>query len=490
MPHLFFKKMILTIWIWNMYSLLHGQESIRINENLDNATILKANEDVGLLKKGKVYSIYRYQLSDPNRLLKKTKYFKGKKFNLLSYTEYLPDGRKRYKEYEYDQIDRTEKYHYDEDLKKLRLLEQRQDNKKTVYHWLFYDKDQILSEEVHYNIIGNNEFNYEGYTQYTKKVNGKEKTITIHNFYMDTLPEPLEIYQFNYPILIKETPLFQSKKTTYQMINGQYMPIAINSYVIDGRDVTFSYDLKGRISSEVWHRSNALENKKEYHYSEDGTEKIEQEYHMLGREKSTKTTKRFDKKGNLVFEQPIEYNGNPLGIYTFEYNYDKNGNWTEKKTYYQPINNGIPANRELKNIEIREIRYYTEINIPRQFQLPQFPEKAQDIRIGIPIQAKIKQKRLNEFYQVVENGKYEGEIGKINASTIDDFTPAYWKQVKLVYGNLDAEPDLEALAVYETPILTELGYKHSLAVFKKTANGWELWHQTTDSGWRDNEQPF
>lgn len=84
------------------------------------------------------------------------------------------------------------------------------------------------------------------------------------------------------------------------MINGQYMPIAINSYVIDGRDVTFSYDLKGRISSEVWHRSNALENKKEYHYSEDGTEKIEQEYHMLGREKSTKTTKRFDKKGNLV----------------------------------------------------------------------------------------------------------------------------------------------------------------------------------------------
>lgn len=36
-----------------MYSLLHGQESIRINENLDNATILKANEDVGLLKKEK-----------------------------------------------------------------------------------------------------------------------------------------------------------------------------------------------------------------------------------------------------------------------------------------------------------------------------------------------------------------------------------------------------------------------------------------------------
>lgn len=66
-----------------MYSLLHGQESIRINENLDNATILKANEDVGLLKKGKVYSIYRYQLSDPNRLLKRPSISKAK--NSISY---------------------------------------------------------------------------------------------------------------------------------------------------------------------------------------------------------------------------------------------------------------------------------------------------------------------------------------------------------------------------------------------------------------------
>jgi hypothetical protein len=74
--------------------------------------------------------------------------------------------------------------------------------------------------------------------------------------------------------------------------------------------VTFSYDKNGYLLSEIWFSNlNALENKTEYYYSKDYQERIEQQYHMLGTEKSTKTIRRYDDRNNLVFEQSIEYTG-------------------------------------------------------------------------------------------------------------------------------------------------------------------------------------
>ena len=238
-------------------------------------------------------------------------------------------------------------------------------------------------------------------------------------------------------------------------------------------------DEKGRRLAEIWLKNNTLEHKEEYTYSEDGRERIKQDYHMPGTQKSTKTTGRYDANNNLIFKQCIEYSGNPLDIETYEYKYDSEKNWTERKSYRQSVDNGIIGDRILVNIEIREITYYSETNKPRQFQLPQFPEKAQEIRTVIPQLAKIKQERINASYEAVESGNFEREIVLKEAAAIDDFTPAFWKRVKVDYGNLDSDPDEEAVAVYETSILADLGYKHSLAVYKKIDNGWRLWHQTT-----------
>lgn len=135
-------------------------------------------------------------------------------------------------------------------------------------------------------------------------------------------------------------------------------------------------DEKGRRLAEIWLKNNTLEHKEEYTYSEDGRERIKQDYHMPGTQKSTKTTGRYDANNNLIFKQCIEYSGNPLDIETYEYKYDSEKNWTERKSYRQSVDNGIIGDRILVNIEIREITYYSETNKPRQFQLPQFPEKA------------------------------------------------------------------------------------------------------------------
>ena len=470
---------MLIVCLLGLYRLTQAQEQLNINENLDNYTIQKAYEDTGEFKKKKVYSVYSYQLANAKNIFKKTKTFDGKKYNLLSYTEYLPDRRKRYKEYEYDQIERVEKYHYDEDFKNLHLLELIEDNKRFDYHWLFYDKDQILSEDIHYRIYGDNEFDYEGYTQYHKKTNGSKHTITINNFGYDTLAEPSETYIFNYPTLIKETPLFQSRKTTCQMIRGYYLPVNINSFVIDGREITLNYNGKGLVTSEIWHRNNTLEHKKEYYYSEDGNEKTEQDYHMQGTEKSTKTTGRYDENGNLIFKQSIEYTGTPLGIHTFEYKYDVQGNWIERKTYYQSVHNGITADRELKDIEIREIKYYSETDRPKQFQLPQFPEKAHAIRNTIPQLSGAKQEQINAFDEAVKSGNFDSEIVIKEANSIENFTPKFWKLIEVAYGNLDVDLQDEAVVVYETPIAVDPGYQQSLAIYKKISNGWKLWHQST-----------
>lgn len=477
---IFFLKLICISCLTGMYGLVQAQEQLKMNQNLGNSTILKSYEDDHLFKHRKVYSVFSYQLAKPKDKIENTKYFDGKKFNLLSYTEYLPDGRKQYKEYEYNQIDRIEKYHYDEAFKNLLLLEQIEDHKRYTYHWLFYDKDQILVEDIHYRTYGNNEFDYKGYTQYLKKSDGDEHTISVHDFDYDTIPKPPETYIFKFPILIKETPILgQTRKSTYKMMKEYYLPVIFNSYVIDGRNVHFNYDEKGRRIAEIWLENNALEHKEEYTYSEDGKERIKQDYHMRGTQKSTKTIGRYDANNNLIFKQSIEYTGNPLGIETYEYKYDSEKNWTERKSYRQSVDNGIVGDRILVNIEIREIKYYSKTNKPRQFQLPPFPAQADAIRKTIPQLSFAKQERINAFDKVVESRNFEREITLTEAAAIDDFTPEFWKRVKLVYGNLDADSDEEAVAVYETPILADLGYKHCLAVYKKTDDGWKLWHQTT-----------
>lgn len=96
---------------------------------------------------------------------------------------------------------------------------------------------------------------------------------------------------------------------------------------------------------------------------------------MPGTQKSTKTTGRYDANNNLIFKQCIEYSGNPLDIETYEYKYDSEKNWTERKSYRQSVDNGIIGDRILVNIEIREITYYSETINHGSFNYHNFRKK-------------------------------------------------------------------------------------------------------------------
>ncbi len=223
----------------------------------------------------------------------------------------------------------TEKFHYRNNLPVLREAVE----KKYIYsyNWLFYDKESILQEEIVYKIDDRKAFIYDGYTKYSHSSEGKKTTVKIIDYSYDSLANPEEEYIFEFPFLTKKTPLYQTKVHRYQWIHGTYKPIDSKDYVIKNRDVTFSYDKNGYLLSEIWLANhNSLENKTEYSYSEDYRERTEQQYHMLGTEKSTKTLRKYDDHNNLIFEQSIEYTGHPLSAETYEYTYDQQETGSQK----------------------------------------------------------------------------------------------------------------------------------------------------------------
>ncbi|MDL2215202.1 hypothetical protein LJC00_03340 [Dysgonomonas sp. OttesenSCG-928-M03] len=451
----------------------------RINENLDNYAISDSYQDTLDLKGKDIYSVYYYKSVD-GKPQSPVKTFKGKSFSLISYTEYLPDKRKLFHRYYYDQNERIEKFHYDKDFNKLILKESSGIFGKNYYNWLAYDNDSYLIENLQYSTDKRKSINYESYTRYNIGQQDNSTRVEIREYSNDTLPDPLRIYIFSYPYLTKERPEYQSKFQKFELINGTYKPIETKGYIFDDRFVYFSYDDKGFITSEIWYKpQNKLENKTEYYYSQDYKERTEQQYHMLGTEKSLKTTRKYDEHNNLISEHSIEYTGNQLGADIYEYTYDKRGNWTEKKKYYQPCENGVYGEKKLINHEIREIEYYKTGQFPRQFNLPVLPEEIKDLKSRIPSIAKEKQTLEDELDRAVEDGNYDTSITIKRASSLDDFTPRYWKIIDKAYGNLDGENGDEAIIVYNVPTSDKGAFDRCLAIFRKENNSWTLWHQTT-----------
>lgn len=447
-----------------------------MNGALDNYTLNSSYTDTVNFVTKDIFSVTNFK--KPEQKNSKSVSRDGLYYNQESYTEYLPDGRKLYHTYYYDNNAVIEKYHYKNNL--LVLKESVENKNRSNYNWLFYDKGS-LQEEIDYKTDGSNSFIYEGYTRYNYSSEGKKTIVkTIHYSY-DSIADPEEEYIFEFPFLTKKTPLYQSKVHRYQWKNGTYKPIDIKDYIIENRDVTFSYDKSGYLLSEIWlAHHNSLENKTEYYYSKDYLERTEQKYHMLGTEKSTRTIRRYDHHNNLIFEQSTEYTGHLQYADSFEYVYDDRGNWISKKHYRQDPDEGANSKKKLIDYEYREIKYYAPDSKPRTFSLPEFPKAAADIRINIPEISVKKQSEIDSFQEAVKSGNFDTEITLKKAKTLEEFTPKFWTLKDKAYGNLDDNPEDDAVCVYETPMEGDIGFAQSLAIYKKEGENWVLWHQSTN----------
>ena len=447
-----------------------------MNGSLDNYILNSSyNDSVNFVTKN-IFSVTKFKKSDQKN--GKSVNRGGLYYNQEFYTEYLPDGRKLYHTYQYDNNAVVEKYHYKNNL--LVLKESVEGKNRSSYSWLFYNKEN-LQEEIDYKTDGSNSFIYDGYTKYNYSSEGKKTIVkTIHYSY-DSIANPEEEYIFEFPFLTKKTPLYQSKVHRYQWMNGAYKPVDIKDYVIENRDVTFSYDKNGYLLSEIWFaHHNSLENKTEYYYSKDYLERTEQQYHMLGTEKSTKTVRKYDEHNNLVFEQSTEYTGHPLYADSFEYVYDEHGNWTSKKHYRQDPDEGTNSKKKLIDYEYREIKYYDPNSKPRTFSLPEFPKAAADIRVNIPKISNKKQSEIDAFQEAVKSGNFDTEITLKKAKTLEEFTPKFWTLKDKAFGNLDDTPEDDAVCVYETPMEGDIGFAQSLVIYKREGENWILWHQSTN----------
>ena len=455
-----------------------GQQPEIINQNLDNFAIAASFADTGNFKTKNIFSVRYYRMADKKPGETHTKSISDVVVEPISYTEYLPDGRRTYYEYYSGHKKYGERFYYDPQYRSLLLIE-RPDTETTLSrHWLRYNDKGLLERFV---VCRNRQerFLIDSYTAYTYRDSGTTRIIQVAGYNSDTTADPVIEYRFSGPALVKSRPQYQSKVQHFRLISGSYKPVTTLGYIFNDRQVQFAYDNNGFITSEVWQKPvGTLENKTEYAYTEGYCERIEQQYHMRGTEKSLKTVRRYNAQGDLVFEQSTEYTGNLLGIESYAYKYDDKNNWIEKTKYYQPCNKGVYGEKKRIAFEAREIVYYQTGQLPQTPPLPHYPLQLQPVLEQISAIAARKQQQQEAFDAAVASGNYDETIKISSAATLAAFTPAYWTVRDSVFGDLDGVQGDEAVMIYKTPMPAEMGVASCLAVFRKTDGQWALWHQT------------
>ena len=468
------------IFVFLPFFVYAQEKKTSVNMNIKNLTLRDAYEDLDAYQSKNVYSVSTYKLLQKGIFYPKPKKINNRLFQLDSYREYLPDGRKTLAKYYVENAEGLTKYYYDSVFNKLLLTENIETTKVRTYRWLFYNQKSDLTDEFQYAVTPENPFEYRSFIRNNILYwLGKDTRVEIVTYNDKGVAEKTDLYVFSSGFYTASLPSYQSKWQKFKILNGEYRPVETKGFIFADRSVYFTYDEQGYPLTEIWYKpENKLENQTEYYYYDNHHEQVEQKYQSLGTKKAGRTARKYDKFNNLVSEQSIEYTGNLLDLKLIEYLYDDKGNWIEKKEFLQPCTNGQFGKKELTSYEIREIKYYQPGQLPTAYKLPKLPGQVNEMRKSIPRQALKKQREVNEINKDLKAGNFDLEISIKSSTDLAAFTPKYWTVNQTVFGNLDNVAGDEAVVAYDTPSESQSGHQRCLAIYKKENKQWVLWHQT------------
>lgn len=463
-----------------VFAVSAQEKPTSINLNIKNLTLRDAYEDRDELRSDNVLSVSSYKPYQKGITFPKARKINNQLYQLNSYREYLPDGRKRLAKYYIDNSEGVVRYYYDSVFNKLLVREDTESSKTRTYNWLFYNQKSDLVEEFGYSLAPDNSFEYQSYTRNSIRYSGKSTRVEVLTYGADGVPAQPAVYVFSPGSYTATVPTYQAKWQKFKIINGSYYPVETKGLVSADRNACYTYDDEGYLLTETWYQpDNKPENKTEYSYSDKHRERVEQKYQNEATEKSNRTLSKYDRYNNLIFEQTTEYTGTMLDAKVIDYVYDEKGNWTERKEYRQHCVSGQLGRKELTGCQLREIRYYQPGQQPEVWKLPALPPQLNDLRKTIPQQAGKKQKEVTQYKNAIKSGDYDTEITQKTAAGLSGFTPKYWTVNQTVYGDLDNVPGDEAVVVYNMPAETESGHQRRLALYRKENGLWSLWHQTS-----------
>lgn len=128
--------------------------------------------------------------------------------------------------------------------------------------------------------------------------------------------------------------------------------VEVNVFKIDGSldsRTTFQYDTKGKLNEENKYKADGtLDTKSSFKYDDNGN-KIEAIKYKADGTIDTKNIFKYDDKRNKLEEIKFRANGSTEYQYTYEYKFDKQGNW---------IKQFILKNNIISNAIIRELKYF------------------------------------------------------------------------------------------------------------------------------------
>ncbi|WP_300674031.1 hypothetical protein [Soonwooa sp.] len=472
------KKYIL-LFIVLQFSVVKSQivDAKFFNKEIGNSSIRQAKADTVVKSPFLISSIKVYTSEKTNFVSNQVKKNQNKNFYPISLIKFQPDGKIFFNEKYYDGTIYKVNFYYGSNGNLILKTNKTNNDTSIDYSWLHYDKKNYLDYELAYEINGKNKLQFQGLMNYKKEIKPDYFKVDLMHYSYDSLLSTVDTFTFFKDKYVVDMPVRYARKSYYRAFGDQYLPYQIDGYYVEGRTANYSYNDKGFPLWENWVNEKGLENKTEYTYNADFTERITQQYDMLGTEKSTKIIKKYNKQGNQIFEQTSERTGNPLDIYTWDYVYDEKGNWIESKRYWQEIRSGIEKKNKLVEHIIREIKYY---NSPSEFlpeKAPTFDERATEYLTTVPIYAEKIDKENKERDAAIQAGDYVSEIPDEKHDKVEDFTPKYWTLKQIAYGNLNDDQQDEAVAVYTSPDGGDIGSQQVLAIYKKEDGKWRLWHQ-------------
>lgn len=221
--------------------------------------------------------------------------------------------------------------------------------KSNISSYMIFDKNEKVIENGQYERDGSlyektiYKRNEEGEAQKAMKKNSSNEIKSYWNYVYDSNNKMIEVQTYD-----SENNLINIQSNTYDENGNNIEMLSKKPGSENGWRSVYKYNYDNKINEQFRYKPDgSLKDRRTYAYDEDGNESTQFMFNPDG--SYTKFVSEYDEMSNLTIQNWFNEQDEQTHQTSFEYVYDKNGNWITKKR---------SSNGELSMVWERQIEYY------------------------------------------------------------------------------------------------------------------------------------